>query len=193
MEQLTTPHPFKKGSIHTLSIDSLALGGKGIANVNDFIIFVERSLPGQIVEARIVKKKKKYAEARVQKILKQSPHAVPAPCPHFGVCGGCLLQNLDYEKQIAYKQQQVQETLEHIGGFREINVLPIVPSPDTYFYRNKMEFSFSNQRWLTKEEIDSDSEIIEKEFALGLHVPRRFDKVLDLQKCYLLSEFRNDI
>lgn len=193
MEQSSNPQPFKKGSVHTLTIDSLALGGKGVANVNNFIIFVERSLPGQQVEVMINKKKKNYAEARVRKILRQSPDEIFAPCPHFGVCGGCLMQNLNYEKQIAYKQQQVQETLEHIGGFSEINVLPIVPSPDTYFYRNKMEFSFSNQRWLTNEEIGSDSEIKGKDFALGLHVPRRFDKVLDLEKCYLLSEFSNDV
>ncbi len=193
MEQLSTPHPFKKRSVHTLSIDSLALGGKGITNVNNFIIFVDRSLPGQVVEAIITKKKKNYAEARVQKVLQQSPDAVSAPCPHFGVCGGCLLQNFDYDKQIAYKQQQVQETLEHIGGFSEINMLPILPSPDIIFYRNKMEFSFSNQRWLTNEEISSDTKITEKDFALGLHVPRRFDKVLDLQKCFLLSEFSNDV
>ncbi|MBD3289082.1 23S rRNA (uracil(1939)-C(5))-methyltransferase RlmD [candidate division KSB1 bacterium] len=193
MKHSTPPNPLKKGTVHILSIDSLAMGGKGIARLNKFIVFVERSLPGQVVEAVIVKKKKNYAEARVLNILEQSPFSVSAPCPHFGVCGGCLNQNLKYEKQIEYKQHQIRETLEHLAGMNEINMQPILPSPDIYFYRNKMEFSFSNQRWLTDEEIASEAEISEKNFALGMHIPRRYDKVLDLRLCLLLSEFSNDV
>jgi len=183
----------KKGSILTLTVEDLAFGGKGIAKWQNLIIFVNRTLPGQTVKAQIFKLKKNYAEAKAIEIVEESPHAVVAPCPHFGICGGCLFQNMDYQQQLHYKRKQVTETLQHIGGFSEIKVNDTLPSPDIYFYRNKMEFSFSDKRWLTLAEMASTPHIEDKNFALGLHVPGRFDKVLDIERCELLSETSNRI
>ena len=189
----TTELPLSKGSILTLQIDELAFGGKGLARYKKFIIFVNRTIPGQVVKAKVVKKKKNYAEAQVVEIVQDSPDAVTAPCPHFGTCGGCLFQNLDYKRQLEYKRCQVIDTLQHIGGLEQIKVEPTLPSTNKYFYRNKMEYSFSDKRWLTTQEIQSSNSIKNKDFALGLHVPGRYDKVIDLKKCFLLSEISNDI
>jgi len=136
-----------------LAIESLAFGGRGIAKVNGYVIFVEDALPGQKVKAKIVKKSKAYAEARAREVLTPSPHEVEPRCPHFGECGGCRFQHLDYRVQLDYKHQQVVDSLERLGGFTAPEVAEILPSPDTFYYRNKMEFSFGQQRWLTQNEI----------------------------------------
>ncbi len=183
----------KKGSVLTLPITGLAFGGKGIAKLGDFIIFVDRALPGQIVEIRISRVKHNYAEGIVKTLLTDTPEAIAAPCGHFGTCGGCLFQNLTYSKQLEYKHQQVVESFQHIGGFDDVRITPILPSPDQYYYRNKMEFSFSHSRWMTKDEIETSAPIVDKHFALGLHVHGRFDKVLNIDQCYLLSERSNRI
>lgn len=182
-----------KGEKITLKIESLAPGGHGVTRVNDFIVFVDRALPGQVVRVKILKKKHNYAEAAVIELIERAPDEITAPCPHFGMCGGCLFQNLDYKKQLAFKHNQVVETLYHIGRFENILIQNIIPSPDIYYYRNKMEFSFSNDRWLSRAEIHSMNKITDRNFALGLHVPKRFDKVFDLEKCLLLSENSNTI
>jgi len=182
-----------KGDMTTLKIESLAPGGFGVARVNDFIVFVNRALPGQIVQVKIHKKKHNYAEASVVELIERSPDEIDAPCPHFGICGGCLFQNLNYQKQLEYKNNQVIETLQHIGHFENITVQNIIPSPEIFYYRNKMEFSFSDDRWLSRDEIQSMDKISDRNFALGLHVPRRFDKVLNIEKCLLLSERSNEI
>ena len=176
-----------------MEIESLAPGGKGIAHYHDFAVFVERAVPGQIVDALIFKKKKRYAEARVATIINHAPYEEIPPCEHFGICGGCLHQQIPYDLQLQYKRQQLRETLHHVGGFIDVDVLPVLPSPEIYHYRNKMEFSFSRSRWLTPDEIRSDEEIDDKNFALGLHVPGRYDKVLDLGVCLLQSDRANHV
>ncbi|MDZ7265307.1 MAG: 23S rRNA (uracil(1939)-C(5))-methyltransferase RlmD [candidate division KSB1 bacterium] len=183
-------HGLKPRDIVELNIESLALGGKGVAHIDGFAVFVERALPGQKIKAEIKRKKSNFAEARVVEIVTHSPNEVTPSCGHFGSCGGCLLQHLDYEEQLRQKQQQVRESLAHIGGFQQVDVSPVLPAPDIYFYRNKMEFSFSRQRWLTVAEIQSNQPV-ERNFALGLHTIGSFEKVLNIDACQLLSEPSN--
>jgi len=183
----------KKGAELELDIESLAFGAKGVSRLDGYVIFVEEALPGQRVRAQIVKKKKGYAEARPLEVIQQSPHFVEPRCRHFADCGGCLLQNLDYDIQLISKRQQVKELLEHIGGLDDPPVLPVIGSPQIFFYRNKMEFSFSRQRWLTREEIASDDLKFSKDFALGLHARNRYDKTLLIEECHLQSPLSNDI
>lgn len=173
-----------------LELESIAYGGKAVARVDGFTVFVARGLPGQKVRARIVHKKNNYAEARIVEVIENSPHEVAPRCLYFGTCGGCLFQNLDYDSQLAQKQQQVKQSLQHIGGFKNVEVLPTLASPDIYYYRNKMEYSFSNLRWLTTTEIQS-GEVVDRDFALGLHVADYYDKILDIDQCFLLSRRSN--
>ncbi|UCE06360.1 MAG: 23S rRNA (uracil(1939)-C(5))-methyltransferase RlmD [bacterium] len=182
----------KAKAIIELKIESLAFGGKGVAHLDGFTVFVDRGLPGQKVKARITRKKENYAEAVIIEVVSHSLFEVAPQCPYFGTCGGCLFQNLDYNEQLNQKRRQVKESLEYIGGFKDIEVLPTLPSPEIYYYRNKMEFSFSRLRWLTNDEIQS-SKKFDRDFALGLHVPKYYDKVLDIDQCFLLSERSNQI
>jgi len=184
--------PFKKKEIVQANIESLAFGGIGVAFLQGFVVFVKGALPGQKVEALIVRCKRNYAEARLLKILTPSPFEVTPQCEHFGSCGGCLLQHLNYDEQLHQKQSQVEETLAHLGGFTNLKVELILPSPQLFYYRNKMEFSFANHRWLSTKEIHAQ-QTVEKNFALGLHIPGRFDKVLDITHCHLLSARSNDV
>lgn len=182
----------KKNQIVQLEIDSIALGGSGVAHQDGFTLFVKKGLPQQKVRARVTRIKKNYAEAVAIEIIDHSPFEINPQCSYFGVCGGCLFQNLSYEEQLVQKQRQVRETMEHIGGFSNFAVHSILPSQEIYFYRNKMEFSFSDKRWITDEEISS-AQKIDRSFALGLHVPGSFDKVIDIDHCFLLSERSNQI
>ncbi len=181
----------KKGQILELRIDKLIFGGKGLARVNGLAIFVERAVPGDKVRVRVFKKKKNHAEARVVELIDPSPFRVKPPCRYCGFCGGCTWQFLDYEKQLFFKREYVVESLEHIGQLRSVLVHPIIPSEKIFAYRNKMEFSFSDRRWLLPEELSRKD--IPKDFALGLHVPGTFDKVLDTEACLLLPDTGNKI
>jgi len=183
----------KKGAEVELQIESLAFGTKGVSRLNGFVVFVEEALPGQRVRAQIYKKKKGYAEARTIEVIQQSPNFVTPRCRHFADCGGCLLQNLDYDTQLLSKQQQVKELLEHIGGIAAPPIMPVIGSPQIFFYRNKMEFSFSRQRWLTREEIAKNEIALAKNFALGLHTRNRYDKTLAIEECHLQSPLSNQI
>ena len=177
-----------RGEEIVLQIEDVAYGGLGVARVDGVVVFVENGLPGQTVRARILKKKSDYLTARVLDVLKSADYEIPTKCSHFGVCGGCKWQNVAYEKQLAFKQKIVQDSLQRIGGFYDISVQPTLPSPDVFFYRNKMEFSFSDRRWLLA---NQEQEEKPKDFALGLHVPRRYDKIVDIDACYLQSEESN--
>ncbi|MCH9008559.1 23S rRNA (uracil(1939)-C(5))-methyltransferase RlmD [candidate division KSB1 bacterium] len=177
----------KKGMEVELKIESLAFGGRGVARVNGFVVFIDDVLPGQRVLIRVTRKRKGYAEARLLQILEPSPEEVAAKCRHFGECGGCRFQHLDYRAQLKYKREQVLESLERIGGFVNPTVLDPIPSPDIFYYRNKMEYSFGRRRWLSREEIDADQIIKPRDFALGLHVRGRYDRILDLDECFLQS------
>ena len=177
----------KKGTEIELVVENLSFGGKGLARVNNYVIFVERTIPGQRVLVRITRKKSSYAEARVLALLEDAPQAIAPRCIHFGTCGGCLWQNLPYEEQLKVKRDMVWECLAHIGGLAHDVVLPTLPSPQIYYYRNKMEYSFAARRWLSQEEIDCNQLQKPPNFALGLHVKGFYDRVLDIQECHLQS------
>ncbi|WP_457565335.1 23S rRNA (uracil(1939)-C(5))-methyltransferase RlmD [Caldithrix abyssi] len=184
-------YPVKKGNEYELKIERLAFGGQGVARIDNYVIFVKRALPGDHVKARIVKRKKDFAEAFVTEILQPSPYRIDPPCKYFSWCGGCTWQNMKYEDQLYFKREIVRDTLTRIGGFNEVEVHAVLPSPEYFAYRNKMEFSFSDRRWLLPEELNQAH--ISKEFALGLHVPGTFDKILHIETCLLQSETANQI
>jgi 23S rRNA (uracil1939-C5)-methyltransferase len=181
----------RKGEILELKIEKLAFGGRGLARVDGFTVFAERTVPGDEVRARVVRRKKNYAEARVVELITPSAFRVAPPCPYSGFCGGCPWQFLDYEKQLSVKRELVVEALEHIGGLKEVPVNPVIASEKKFQYRNKMEFSFSDRRWLLPEELSRDD--ISRDFALGLHVPGTFHKVLDINACLLQPGLGNKI
>ncbi|WKS95720.1 23S rRNA (uracil(1939)-C(5))-methyltransferase RlmD [Riemerella columbina] len=155
-------------------------------------VLVSGAVPGDVVRARVKKSKKQYDEAEVLDIIEPSKDRVAPVCIHFGVCGGCKWQNLSYSKQLEFKQNEVLNNLKRIGGIENFETLPILGSEEVYFYRNKMEFSFSNARWLTAEEIAEDQAITHKN-ALGFHIPGMWSKILDLKECYLQEAPSNDI
>ncbi len=181
----------KKGKIIELVIGDLAFGGKGISKVDGFTVFVDQTAPGDVVLAKVVKKKKNFAEARVTEIISPSPLRIKAPCRYSGYCGGCKWQFLPYGTQLEYKRKHVTETLAHIAFLKDIPIHPTLPSPRIFGYRNKMEFSCSDRRWLLPEEMGLDD--IDTGFALGLHVPGTFYKVLDIKSCLLPPEEANMI
>lgn len=177
----------KKGNEIELVVENLSFGGKGLARVNGFVVFIDRTIPGQRVLVRITRKKPSYAEARVLEVLEDSPLAITPRCGHFGTCGGCLWQNLPYQEQLKVKRNLVWECLAHIGGLSHDVVLPTLPSPKIFYYRNKMEFSFAPRRWLLPEEIDLPQLEKPRNFALGLHVKGFYNRVLDIEECHLQS------
>lgn len=182
-----------KGDELTLVIDSLSGDGKSVARQDGMVIFVsphvggENALPGDTVRVKLWKIRKNFAEARPVEIVSPSPMRVAPKCRHFGTCGGCRWQDLSYEAQLRFKRQFVVDAFRRIGGFGDPDVGPVVACEDPYFYRNKMEFTFANRRWLSTEEMGR-SEEIRPEVALGLHVPERYDKVLNVEECWLQSE-----
>ncbi len=181
----------KKGQLVELEISGIAFGGRGLARVDGLAVFVDGAVPLDLVIARIVKKKKQYAEARVHTLVTPSPFRIPADCMYSGFCGGCKWQFLDYSKQLEYKQQHVLESIERIGLIRDVPVHPTIPSPAIFGYRNKMEFSCSDRRWLLPDEMGKES--VDISFALGLHVPGTFYKVLDTHSCLIQPELGNHI
>ncbi len=194
----------KKGDLIELEIKDYAFEGKGIAKIiketqseyevspKKFVIFVDNAYPGDKVIAQLKKIKKNYAEGKIKEFISRSPYRVKPQCKYFGICGGCKQQDLDYTIQLKYKEGQVKDIFERIGGFNNFEINPITPSEKTFFYRNKMEFSFASKRWLTEFEIASMQEL-NKDFALGFHLPNFFDKVLDIDECYLQSQLSNNI
>lgn len=181
----------KKGQDIALTITDLAFGGRGIAKVDGFTVFVDQAVPQDRVTARIYKRKKNYAEARVISLISQSPYRIDPPCPYSGWCGGCKWQFLDYERQLEYKQRHVSESLDHIGGIKDVRVRSTRASGQVFHYRNKMEFSCADRRWLLPEELGDPA--IDIGFALGLHVPGTYHKVLDIDRCLLQPETGNHI
>lgn len=171
----------KKGSEIELAIESLAYGGRGVARVGEFVVFVSRALPGQTVRALVYRKKRRYAEARTLEVVKESPHAAVPRCEHFTFCGGCQWQHLNYAEQVEQKRRQVEAIYHHQTELADFTIDRVVPAERTYHYRNKMEFTFSNRRWVLPDEPQE----VQKDFALGLHLPGRFDKILDINECCL--------
>lgn len=181
----------KKGQIIELEIPQIAFGGKGLCRVDGMAVFVDQAVPQDRVKARIIKKKKNYAEARVIDLLEPSPFRIEAPCSYSGICGGCKWQFLSYEQQLIYKQQHVKEALEHIGLIKDPLVHATIGSQQQFGYRNKMEFSCAERRWLLPEELGCDD--VDNGMALGLHVPGTFYKVLDIDACLLQPDLGNHI
>lgn len=178
--------------LNKILITDIGAEGNAIAKADGKVVFVPMLVPGDVVDIRIVKKRKKYLEGSVIRFHEYSPDRIKPVCRHFGICGGCKWQHLPYELQLKYKEKQVTDNLARIGGVIPEEVRPILASPDIYYYRNKLEYAFSDKRWLTREEIDSDIDF-EKQDALGFHVPGLFDKVLDIQECHLQPEPSNAI
>lgn len=182
----------KKKMLEQLPVTDYAAEGKALARVNGKVVFIEGgAVPGDIVDVRLFKNKKEWAEGRAVHFHSFSEERVNPFCEHFGVCGGCKWQMLPYEKQLAYKQQQVIQTLRHIGKTGLPEVRPILGAEETRFYRNKLEFTFSNRAYLTNDEIDKYG-FYQKD-ALGFHIPKMFDKVLDIQTCHLQGGPSNQI
>lgn len=178
--------------MENVAVSGYAAEGKALAKVDGKVIFIEGAVPGDVADVFITKNKKDWAEGRAKTIKTYSEERVQPFCIHFGICGGCKWQMLPYEKQLIYKQQEAQQQLQRIGKVALPALLPIAGSDKTIHYRNKLEFTFSNRRFLNQEEINSDREI-PRENALGYHVPRIFDKVLDIQECWLMDPVNNTI
>lgn len=179
--------------LENVEIIDFAAEGMAIAKHEGKVIFVSHVCPGDVVDLQITRKKNAYMEGRVVKMVSESPNRVTPFCEHFGVCGGCKWQHVPYEMQIAYKQRQVKDNLERIGKVELPEFMPILGSRQTQYYRNKLEFTFSNKRWMTYEELDASQGVEVETNGLGFHIPKLFDKVLDIKKCYLQEEFSNQV
>ena len=178
--------------LEKIEITGVAAEGKSLARVNDMVVFVPFVVPGDVVDIQLRRKKHSYAEGEAVKFHEYSSlRAVPF-CKHYGVCGGCKWQCLQYEHQLKYKQQQVVDALTRIGKVELPDVMPIIGSEQTRAYRNKLEFTFSNKRWLTWDEVERNV-TYDNMNALGFHIPGAFDKVLDIQECALMPELNNRI
>lgn len=173
-------------------ITDVAAEGNAIAKIDDIVLFVEGVIPGDVVNVQITRKRKRYYEGRVLEIVTPSKDRLPAFCKHFGTCGGCKWQILPYEKQLFYKEKQAKDQLERIGHVSVEEFLPILGSECKEYYRNKLEFTFSNKRWITADEVKTNAEITDSN-ALGFHVPRLFDKVVDIEHCHLQGDPSNQI
>lgn len=178
--------------IEGLEITTLAAEGKAMGRHNDVVVFVPLTVPGDVVDVQIRSKRRRFMEGFVVNYVKKSPLRAEAFCEHFGVCGGCKWQNLPYDEQLRFKTEQVRDQLTRIGKITLPEIAPCLGSAQTQFYRNKLEFTFADRRWLTSEEIAEAGEIAYAP-ALGFHIPGMFDKVLDIRKCWLQPDPSNDI
>lgn len=178
----------KKGDEIEILIEDMNDDGRGVGRTEEgFVIFADKVVPGDRAKVRIRKKKSKYAEANFLELIQPSQFRIDPRCQYFGVCGGCKVQNLEYDRQLTFKRNVVVNAFKRIGGFEGLDIPDVTGSDDIFFYRNKMEFSFSDDKWTT----DPDAE--KEKFALGLHVPRFHSKVIDIHECFLQSEVSNRI
>ncbi len=178
--------------LESLEITDLVAEGKGLTRKDDKVIFVENAVPGDIVDVKIKKNKKSYAEGFVYNLVKESPDRIPPFCQHFESCGGCKWQFLSYEKQLQFKEKIVRDNFERIGKLNADSMLPILGSAKIKNFRNKLEFTFSNKRWITLEEAETGAEIIQPN-AVGFHVPKMFNKIVDITECHLQESPSNEI
>lgn len=181
-------------TIENLHIDDFASEGKCVTRHDDKVIFVQNAAPGDIVDVLITRDKKSYAEGRAVKFHELSDKRVDPFCEHYGVCGGCKWQHINYEEQLFYKQKQVKDQLERIGGLEFPEIRPIVRSEKTKYYRNKLEYTFTNWRWFTDEQIakNEGNEFLDRN-GVGFHMAGRYDKVLDIDTCHLQEDFSNQM
>lgn len=171
-----------------IEITQVAAEGKALARVDDMVVFVPYCVPGDIVDLQVTRKKHSFMEARVLRLIEPSPKRCEAVCRHYGLCGGCKWQILPYEEQLRWKQQQVEDNLKRIGHIDLPEITPILGSRKTYAYRNKLEFTFADHKWLTTEEMKAG---VPFEPGLGFHIPNCFDKVLQIDECHLMPEINN--
>ena len=179
-------------TLQNIRIEAVAAEGKALARVDGTVLFVPFAVPGDLVDVRVTRKKSNYMEGYILRVVEPSNRRLEPFCEHFGICGGCKWQPLPYEMQLAAKQQQVWDQLVRIGHLEIPEIMPIIPSEQTVFYRNKLEYSFSSKRWILEGE-DPDAIPQGQRQGLGFHVGRFFDKVLDIRKCWLQKEPSNAI
>lgn len=183
----------KKVKYKELRIESIGFEGRSIARSNGLVYFVKNAIPGDLINARLKRKRKSYTEAIIENVIEPSEDRTEPVCVHFNQCGGCKWQHLKYDRQLFWKTQNVKDSFERLGQVEYGKIYDCITSEDVYEYRNKMEFTFCASRWLSQEEIDSGDEITDKDFALGLHVPGRFDKVVNIEKCHIQQDFGNEL
>ena len=178
-----------------ITITGIAAEGKALTRIDDMVVFVPYCVPGDIVDLQVTKKKHSFMEARVERIVKPSEERCEAVCKHYGVCGGCKWPILPYPAQLRYKQQQVTDNLTRIGKVKLPEISPILGSKHIYAYRNKLEFTFADRKWLSWDEIHAAGGLdqIDNSYGLGFHITNCFDKVLDIEECHLMPDINNRI
>ncbi len=183
--------PADKKFLQKIEVIDIAEEGKGIGRSDDLVIFIDKAVPGDLVDVELVRRKKKFFEARIQNMIRPSEHRTEPFCQHFGVCGGCKWQHLSYEAQLQFKQKSVSDALQRLAKVDVSGMETILGSKASRYYRNKLEYTFSDKRWLT--ETDMQSEETMEMNALGYHIPGRFDKILDIEHCHLQADPSNNI
>src|ERR1700744_6130962 len=174
-----------------VTIIDIAEEGRGVGKTDDLVLFVDKAVPGDIADVLVYRSKKNFGEGKIINLQKSSEHRVQAFCEHFGTCGGCKWQHMTYAAQLQFKQKSVADALSRLAKIAVDGMLPIIASPADRYYRNKLEFTFSNKRWLYDGE-SRDNEELDMN-ALGFHIPGRFDKILDVRHCYLQADPSNEI
>jgi len=183
--------PADKKFLQNIAVIDIAEEGKGVGKSDDLVIFIDKAVPGDIVDVELLRRKKKFYEGKIQNLIKPSDHRTEPFCDHFGVCGGCKWQHLNYNAQLQFKQKSVSDALQRLGKVDVSQMEAILGSSESRYYRNKLEYTFSDKRWLTDGDMRS-GETMEMN-ALGYHIPGRFDKILDIEHCYLQADPSNEI
>ena len=181
----------KKRFFENVTIIDIAEEGKGVGKADDFVLFVDKAVPGDIADVEVYRSKKNFGEGKITELKKPSEYRTQPFCEHFGTCGGCKWQHMTYAAQLKFKQKSVNDALSRIAKINTTGMLPIVPSPADKYYRNKLEYTFSNKRWLYDGE-NREDELLNMN-ALGFHIPGRFDKILDVKHCWLQTEPSNQL
>ena len=184
--------PADKKFLNNIQIIYISEQGKGIGKSDDLVIFIDKAVPGDIVDVELMRRKKKFFEGRIHNLVKASEHRTDPFCEHFGVCGGCKWQLLNYDAQLQFKQKSVSDALQRLAKVDVSGMEPILGSKESRYYRNKLEYTFSDKRWLTDKDMKDNPEGREMN-ALGYHIPGRFDKILDINHCYLQADPSNEI
>lgn len=177
--------------LNTIEVVDIAEEGKGVGKSDDLVLFIDKAIPGDVVDVELTRRKRRFYEGKIQRLVKPSVHRKEPFCQHFGTCGGCKWQHMNYAAQLEFKQKSVVDALERLAKVDTSFIETILPSQESTYYRNKLEYTFSDRRWLTDEDI-KNTEPMEMN-ALGFHIPGRFDKILDIEHCYLQSDPSNII
>ena len=177
--------------LNNIQVVDIAEEGKGIGKSEDLVIFIDKAVPGDVVDVELTRRKRKFYEGKIHRLIRPSQHRTNAFCQHFGICGGCKWQHMTYEAQLQFKQKSVVDALQRLAKIDTSFAEAILPSKESKYYRNKLEYTFSDRRWLTDEDI-KNTEAMEMN-ALGFHIPGRFDKILDIEHCYLQADPSNTI